>query len=213
MFLSQSISQALPTQQWIGFQEITWVSFYHRFPSGHNGSSKNLPINGQSSNPAVPGLDISRLVPVVQELSAAGIVASIRKVYMTEEGRYSKFCAQAGFPNYPTSERVLMLLIVHMFMQRLAHGSIKSYLAAVRYSQVCRGLGDPGIVTSSQLEYVMKGIKRSSSQSMISCLPVTPDILRDLKQAWQEMDNKWEAKLLLAASCLCFLGFSSQGKW
>ena len=38
----------------------------------------------------------------------------------------------------------------------------KSYLAAVRYAQICRGLGDPGISMIPQLEYVIKGIKKSS---------------------------------------------------
>ena len=61
------------------------------------------PISGQSPNPAVPRLDISRLFPVVQEVTAAGIASSIRKVYRTGEGRYSKFCAQVSLPDYPTT--------------------------------------------------------------------------------------------------------------
>ena len=111
---------------------------------------------------------MSGLVPVVQELSAAGIANSTRRVYRTGEGRYNKFCAQAGLPNYPASERVLMLFAAHLFNQQLSHGSIKSYLAAVRYAQICRGLGDPGISMMPQLEYVMKGIKKSSPQSIRS---------------------------------------------
>ena len=105
-----------------------------------------------------------------------------------------------------------MLFTAQLFQQKLAHGSIKSYLAAVCYAQVCRGMGDPDIPSMPQLEYVMKGIKRSSPQSMRSRLPITPSILRKLRQVWQRMENKWDAGLLWAASCLCFFGFLRSGE-
>ena len=82
---------------------------------------------------------------------------STRRVYRIGESRYNKFCAQADLPDYPASE--LMLFAAHLFNQQLSHGSIKSYLTAVRHAQICRDLGDPGISMMPQLEYVMKGIK------------------------------------------------------
>ena len=133
-------------------------------------------------------------------------------MYRTGEGRYNTFCGQAGLPDYPTSKRVLMLFAAHLFNQQLSHGSIKSYLAAVQYTQICRGLDNLGISMMPQLEYVMKDIKKSSPQSIRSRLSIIPGILRDLKKMWQEMDNKWDAKMLWTSLCLCFFGFLRSGE-
>lgn len=160
----------------------------------------------------MPRLDIASLVPVVQELCAAGIAPATERVYRTGEGRFIKFCTQADLPTYPVSERVLMLFAAHLHTQNLAHGTIKSYLAAVRHGQVVSGLGDPLIHQMPQLEYLLKGIKKSTPQSTRTRLPITPRVLLDLKRVWQQADNKDEARLLWAAACLCFFGFLRSGE-
>ena len=38
---------------------------------------------------------------------------------------------------YPVLEQGLMLFAAHLFTQKLAHSTIKSYLAAVCYDQIC----------------------------------------------------------------------------
>lgn len=145
-------------------------------------------------------------------MAAAGIAPSTERVYRTGQDRFTRFCNQAGVLAYPASEKVLMLFIAYLHTQKLSHGTIKSYLAAVRYGQVFRGLGDPRIHQMPQLEYLLKGVKRSSPQYTRTRLPITPQILMDLKRVWQRADNKRDAKLLWAAACLCFFGFLRSGE-
>ena len=149
---------------------------------------------------------------MVQELSAAGVAQSTKKVYGTGGRRYLSFCDQVGVTAYPVTEQGLMLFAAYLFTQKLAHGTVKSYLAAVRYDQICSGLGDPNIHQMPQLEYVMKGIKRSMAVSTRARLPVTPQMLREMKKVWQRMGTKHYNKLLWAASCLCFFAFLRSGE-
>jgi len=149
---------------------------------------------------------------VVQELSAAGIALATMKVYRAGGRRFTTFCDQAGLLVYLVSERVLMLFAAHLYTQNVTHGTIKSYMAAVRYDQIFRGLGDPKIHQMPQLKYLLKGIKKSTPQSSRTRLPITPQVLSDLKRIWQKADNMEDARLLWAAACLCFFGFLHSGE-
>ena len=133
---------------------------------------------------------------------------------MYESGgkRYLKFCDKAQLTPFPTSEKILLLFVGYLHQERLAHGSIKSYLAAVRYEQICRGMGNPNISAMPQLEYVLKGAKKSTPASSRRRLPITPHILSKLKEVWQLEPKKRDAKMLRAASCLCFFGFLRSGE-
>jgi len=57
-----------------------------------------------------PRVNISSLVPVVQELSAAGRC-------MRQGRRFIQFCDQAGLPSHPALEQVFMLFAVYLFTQ------------------------------------------------------------------------------------------------
>ena len=149
---------------------------------------------------------------MVQQLAAAGIAPSTGRVYKTGQDRFIKFCEEAGLSAFPASEKVLMLFIAYLHTQKISHGTIKSYLVAVRYGHIFRGLGDPRIHEMPQLEYILKGVKKSSPQCTRTRLPITPEILMDLKKVWQRADNRQDAKLLWAAACLCFFGFLRSGE-
>ena len=157
-------------------------------------------------------MDITTLVPTVHKLFAAGLAPSTKRAYKSGGVRYQKFCADAKLTPFPTSEKVLLLFVGFLHQQQLAHGTIKSYLAAVRYEQIAQGMGNPNISTMPQLEYVLKGLKKATPASSRRRLPITPDILLRLRQVWQQDPKPHNAKMLWAASCLCFFGFLRSGE-
>ena len=68
--------------------------------------------------------------------------------------------------------------------------TVKNYLAAIRHFQIALSLGDPDMGNMPQLEYVIKGLKRSATySSKRSRLPITLDLLCQLKSVWQAWDR------------------------
>ena len=133
-------------------------------------------------------------------------------MYQSGERRYRGFCESARLTPFPTSEKILMLFVASLHQAKLAHGTIKSYLAAIRYAQIAQGLSDPNIHSFPQLEYILRGIKKATPTSSRCRLPITPEVLVKLREAWREDPNGRDAKMLWAASCLCFFGFLRSGE-
>ena len=59
----------------------------------------------------------------------------------------------------------------------------------------------------TQLEYVLKGVKRLAKPGSHKRLPITPTILREMRRVWEKEVTKPDIKMLWAASYLCFIGF------
>ena len=114
---------------------------------------------------------------------------------------------------FPTSENTLCLFVASLYQEGLAGSSAKSYLAAVRYSQIAMGLGDPKMSEWPRLSYIVRGFKKLTAASRRKeSLPVTPSILRKLKTAWQAMEDTFNAHMLWAVVCTCFFGFLRSGE-
>lgn len=95
----------------------------------------------------------------------------------------------------------------------LSAGTAKNYLAAVRHAQIALSLGDPRMSEMPQLEYVMTGLKRSATGNpRRQRLPITPAILRQMKEVWRTLPCQQDAVMLWAAATLCFFGFLRSGE-
>ena len=67
-----------------------------------------------SSDGAGSGLDISTLVPTVQELFGAGIANSTQKVYKSGDRRYNNFCNMFYLSPYPVTESQLSYYVAYV---------------------------------------------------------------------------------------------------
>ena len=149
----------------------------------------------------------------VQRLFAAGLAQSTQKSYRSGERKYLQFCAAAGHSPYPVSEVGLSGFVASLFEQGLSASATKMYLAAVRHAQISLGLGDPVFSNMPQLQYVVKGAKRlSAGRPQRVRLPITPEILRQLRAVWERMPSRHDAAMLWAAATLCFFAFLRMGE-
>ena len=105
-------------------------------------------------------MDISILVPAVKELFKAGIENSTQRVYKSGDKRY-EFCNTFCLASYPVTETQLLYFVAYLFKEGLSAATLKSYLAAVRHSQIAWGLGNQHINEMLRLKYIVKGLKRS----------------------------------------------------
>ena len=158
-------------------------------------------------------MDISILVPAVQELFEAGIANSTQRVYKAGDKRYNDFCNTFRLAPYPVTETQLSYFVAYLFKEGLSAATVKSYLAAVRHSQIARGLGNPHINEMPRLEYIVKGLKRKAINSNARPrLPMTPEILKAMKEVWRIDSDRNKATMLWAAACTCFFGFLRSGE-
>ena len=84
----------------------------------------------------------------------------------------------------------MCLYVAHLADEGLKHSSIKGYLSAIRKMQVVSGMGDPFVAAWPLLECTLKGIKLRQTKHLAtrpkSRLPITPAILKQLRQFWEK---------------------------
>ena len=149
----------------------------------------------------------------VQELFKAGLAPATLKVYKTGSKQYHSICDMYNIHNpFPEREDTPARFFAHLYKGGLKTGTIKSYLAAVRHAQIALGLGNSHMENITQLEYVVRGVNRLHNKSARARLPITLELLGQLRQAWFAELEEGDSRMLWAAPTMCFLGFYKQGK-
>ena len=113
---------------------------------------------------------------------------------------------------FPVCEDVLTHFVAYLYKEGLKAGTIKSYLAAIRYTQIALGLGNPHIDSMARLEYVVRGIKRLTNGPTRTRLPITVPLLDQMRRSWSTDRPSRDALMLWAAASMCFFGFLRMGE-
>ena len=96
------------------------------------------------------------------------------------------FCRAADFPPMPLVDHSLCIFGAYLAKEGLTQGTIKSYLSALHHYHILDSQGDPFAGDPFPLlQYVLRGIKHSPGRAPRQPrLPITPPILRVLKEQW-----------------------------
>ena len=95
----------------------------------------------------IPGakarLDKRQLDEAVESLLSRSVSASTLRTYKAGGRRFAEFKAGLGESPLPASEAHLCEFVAQLEADGLTHGTMKSYLAAVRHFHIRKGWGDP----------------------------------------------------------------------
>ena len=145
-----------------------------------------------------------------------GLADSSHRTYRSGEKRYVRFCQLYDCAPLPVSEDNLCKFVTYLGGVGLKHRTIKTYLSGVRFLQIRSGYPNFFRGTHTpRLNYTLRGIKRveaEQSGSQDSRLPITPSLLRRMRSVWDPRSSDPDIKMLWAACCLGFLGFSAWGR-
>ena len=160
-------------------------------------------------------MDIPNLGERAAYYFAQGIADSSLRTYHSGEIRYLKYCGRQDFPPLPLTEHGLCGFVAHLADENLKHRTVKTYLSGLRYYQIKAGLPDPFQGAMPRLSYVLKGVKSNEAKrggGSRERLPITPSILRKLREVWLPIASDPDTKLIWAACCLCFFAFLRAGE-
>ena len=153
---------------------------------------------------------------MARQFADQALAPSTKRTYNTAQTRYITHCNSHNIAPLPVSQETLCSFVASLAVQGIAHKSIKSYLSGIHHFHITAYGQDPGIGDMALLKYVLQGIKRSQLASAASRprtrLPITVDIMRLLKRAWEAQGISHKHAMLWAACCTCFFGFPRSGE-
>ena len=138
-------------------------------PQNELSSNTSSRVSCGAPGAAAARLVVTQLVPVVQKLFVAGLATSTKRVYATGYKRYTTFCDCTQLAPFPASESTLQLFVSYLHQEGLSFGTIKSYLAAIRFEQIAQNLGNPNIHLMSHLDW-----KESNAPLLPTAIHVSP---------------------------------------
>ncbi len=162
-------------------------------------------------------MDLANLEVLVSGFFSNGLAPSTQGTYTSAKRSYLSFCLQLNLTPIPVSQRTSCLFAAHLANKGLQSSSISAYLSALRHLQIEAGMVPPARCEWPQLQYVLRGIKRTqSTQPQRLRLPITIDIMGRLQATifspqvqWSEYDKI----MIWAACCTGFFGFMRSGEY
>ena len=146
-----------------------------------------------------------------------GLAQSTHKTYKSAMNRFHLMCATYNITDpFPATERTLCRFAVFLANEGMAPQSIRTYLSALRNTQISMGYPDPRDQSSLPvLKRVQAGIKRAHAEqggcrSRIR-LPITVSMLRAIREHLSAAEDG-DRELVWAVAALAFFGFFHLGE-
>ena len=161
-------------------------------------------------------MDLHQLDSVVQKYYSAALTASTHRTYRSAETRYLQFCQKFHIKKpIPASEAVLCYYVACLGQEGLAAATIKTYLSGVRQVQLALGFADPRLSLMPRLQQILRGVRveqGKAGRTPRPRLPITPGILKKMKEVWESEGASWDTTMLWAASSVAFFSFCRSGE-
>ena len=155
-------------------------------------------------------IDLSLLYRQTQFYYDNSLAISTRSTYSARQLRFQSFCQLIKATCMPTTETTLILFATYLASERITYATIKVYLVAIRNTHVSAGLHSHFYQQLSPcLHSVLKGIKKTQAitQPAKTCLPITFDIMKNIKNLLSRQPNSYLNIMIWTACCLAFFGF------
>ena len=149
----------------------------------------------------------------VEQYFSQGLSRSSQKVYAAGIKRFRDFCLRLKITPVPSTELILCRFVAMLAKDNIAYNSIKVYLAVIRQFLLREEQVPPNTGAMACLQQVLRGIKiaQSITRQPFQRKPNSPDLLRDIKRAWEQMGLSQDRTMLWAAF-FCVFGFMKSGE-
>ena len=154
-----------------------------------------------------PSMHFQPLIPDLCNYMDMSLAENTKKAYQAGEKQYIHFCQSFQVNQVvPTNENTLCYFVVFL-ARTVKHSTIKSYLAGVKHLHLKCGI-PLELESYQQLQYIMRGIKRSQGSKPKPRLPITIKHLHLFKEFLQpDITTNFDNQMLWSAICIAFFGF------